>query len=117
MPGGSYEQLRGPHFRGQPRVDINGPRGSVGSGAAFAGWTTLGSGETSLAVLTTAVKSDSLIFTQVRAEGATVDVTSGTPIDVRTISPGVGFTLGPRSGAALNPAVALRIMWMIYRTS
>lgn len=112
MPSKAYEQLYGPTLRSMLKVDRS-PTGT--SSAAFAGTATFGSGVTSLQVVTTAVQTGDLVFTQARNAGATVAITSSSPIDVATIIHNTGFTLATRSQAALDPAVALNIDWWIVR--
>ena len=98
-------------------VDLQTPlRTSIATTAAAppAGRTTLGSGQATVTVSTAAVAAASAIFLGVQ-QGTSVAQTSHSNIVVRSINPGVAFTVGPANNAAISPADDLNISWMIFR--
>lgn len=102
------ELMFGPLFKGQTGVKANSASNQ------FAGQTTLGSGQATVTMSTTAVNSDSLVFLQqmhVTAQASGVARTMA----VRSINPGNAFVVGWSDGAA--QAFDTTVMWEIKRTS
>lgn len=100
--------LYNPLLLGQPATNVNSAPNQ------WAGRTSLSSGSATVIVSTYAVGSDSLIFATLEANTAQ---NSGfaAAIEVRTIAPGAGFTVGYSDGnARARPAT---VMWMIWDTS
>lgn len=103
-------------YRGMMR----GPLSTLASSAAnaWAGITTLASGSVTVAISTTNVNTDSLIFTQmVSADGSDVasNVAGRVSIEVKTIVDASFFLLGTTDTSVIPRDT--KIMWMIFKTS
>ena len=87
----------------------------TGSGPnTFAGVTTLNSGDVTVPVSTVQVNSDSII--QLTCMSPTAAASGfGHAVDVRSITPGVGFLIGHRDGIGRGPS--LSVFFEIKKTS
>lgn len=81
----------------------------------WAGRTTLNSGSASVAVGTTAVKSDSIILFNTQVSSINVSANSGGFLAVNSVIEGTGFTFAWASGSAIQYDVT--IMWEIMNTT
>lgn len=97
-------------FRGLLRAPLTTKAGSASN--QWAGISTINSGSATLVISTSIVDSDSLIMFN-RLGNANVSSGINKAIEVKTISPGGYFTLGPDDGQAIPRDT--KIHWMIIR--
>ena len=95
---------------------LRGPMRTRASSASnqWAGRTTLNSGDATVTVSTTTIKSDSIIQYGVEAN-TRQDSGVASPIEIMSIQDGVSFAFGTAGGETL--ARDTTIMWSLMRTS
>lgn len=99
-------------LRGAPSAVMSG----AGISQAFVGRATIASGDATVVVSTALVGSGDVILHGVQDLDG-VGVTSHAAIEVKTINPGVQFTLGTANEVALDPGRNTAIMWLLFKAS
>lgn len=105
------EQLFAPTFRGQGTMVLS----PAGIQVAFAGRTTLSSGQASVTISTTLVQSGKSFFMGFSEVGTVgIAANSGGPVVVNSVVDGVSFALARQFGAAVGWDE--HVTWFMLRT-